>query len=196
MTTVNRIRRFCMQGNILVHLSFQKPLWLAFMVAASVAFSLGFACATPLAAFGAISALTLDRRNAVLFTGAVWAANQAVGYSILDYPVTANSLAWGAVIGLAAILAALAARWCATRFAERSQVAAIIAGFVAGFVVYELALFAAAFMVLGGTEAFAVAIVARILEINAIAMTGLALINHIGALIARPEGMDRPLTAG
>ena len=31
----------------------RHPLWLAFLVAASVAFSFGFACAVPFAAFGA-----------------------------------------------------------------------------------------------------------------------------------------------
>ena len=52
-----------------------------------------FACAAPLAALGAIAALTLDRKNAILFTGVVWLANQSCGYSLLHYPVTANSLA-------------------------------------------------------------------------------------------------------
>jgi hypothetical protein len=181
-----------MQPSTPMPLGWQRSAWLAFMIAASVALSLGFACATPLAAFGAMSALSLDRGNAVLLTGAVWLSNQAVGYSILDSPLTANSLAWGAVIGIAAILAALAARRCALRFAGRSRIAAIAAGFVAAFVIYELTLFVAALMVLGGTEAFTAAIIGRIFETNAIAMTVLVLIDCIGALRKEPRGNDPP----
>jgi len=159
---------------------------MAFLVAASISFSLVFACATPLAAFGALAALTLDRRDAVLFTGAVWLANQAVGYSVLCYPVTDNSLAWGAILGLAAIFAALAARWSALRFASILPLAMPAAAFVAAFAMYETTLFAAA-LLLGGTEAFTVAIIARILETNAIAMVGLLLLNRIGALVNSVE---------
>jgi hypothetical protein len=184
-----------MQPKTPITLMWQRTSWLVFMIAASVALSLGFACATPLAAFGAMSALSLDRRNAVLFTGAVWFANQAVGYSILGYPLTANSIAWGAVIGVAAILGVLGAHWCALRLAEGSRVAATVAAFVAAFVVYEVALFAAAVMVLGGTEAFTLAIVGRIFETNSVAMTGLVLINHIGGLREEPGQTARSLRA-
>lgn len=95
-------------------------LWLALLVCASVAFSLGFACATPFAAFGNGAALTLNRRDAILLTGAVWLANQFVGFIILRYPWTITSFACGFAIGAAAILATLAARWT-TRALDRSH---------------------------------------------------------------------------
>jgi hypothetical protein len=40
--------------------------WLTLLVGASVAFSLGLACAIPFAAFAAAAALTLSRRDALI----------------------------------------------------------------------------------------------------------------------------------
>ncbi len=40
--------------------AWRRPLWIAVLVVASAVFSLGFACAVPLAAFAAIAALTLS----------------------------------------------------------------------------------------------------------------------------------------
>ena len=59
----------------------RRPLWIALLVGASVAFTLGFACATSLAAFAAIAALSMPRKDALLLIGLVWLANQAVGFS-------------------------------------------------------------------------------------------------------------------
>lgn len=70
-------------------------VWLGLLISASVAFSLGLACATPFAAFAAAAALTLSRRDALVLVTSVWFANQFVGFTVLDYPWTANSFAWG-----------------------------------------------------------------------------------------------------
>jgi hypothetical protein len=73
-------RRTLMQTQSLVlSTGWRRPLWIALLVAASVAFTLGFACATPLAAFAAIAALSMPRKDALLLIGLVWLANQAVG---------------------------------------------------------------------------------------------------------------------
>jgi hypothetical protein len=77
----------------------RRPLWIAVLVVASVVFSLGFACAVPIAAFAAIAALTLSRRDAFSLVGAVWLANQIAGFAVHHYPVTASTLAWGAGLG-------------------------------------------------------------------------------------------------
>jgi hypothetical protein len=179
-----------MQPNTSMPLGWQRISWLALMVAASVAFSLGFACAAPLAAFGAMSALTLDRRTALLFTGAVWLANQVTGYAILDYPITSNSLAWGAALGVSAIFAMLAARWSSTPFTGLSRAATPVVAFAAAFAAYEVTLFAAALTLLGGTEDFTVAIVARILAINALAMLALLILDHLGSHASRLPAPD------
>src|SRR5271170_5647636 len=80
----------------------RRPVWLGLLVAASVAFSLGFACATPLAAICAVGACTLPRRDAYYLAGAAWLANQCIGFTLLHYPWTANCLAWAVILGLTA----------------------------------------------------------------------------------------------
>jgi hypothetical protein len=69
-------------------------------IATSPARSLGFA------------ALTLDRKNAVLFTCMMWLANEACGFSIL-LSRDREQPCLGAVLGLAAVAATLSARLAA-----------------------------------------------------------------------------------
>jgi len=184
-----------MRRDTLIQAGWQAPLWLTFMVAVSLTFTLGFACAAPLAALAAIAALTLDRKNAILFTGVVWLANQSCGYSLLHYPVTANSLAWGAALGFAAIAATLVARFAAGRLAGHSRVLAIGGAFLAAFVTYEGLQYIAAVAALGGTEDYTLPVVAREVELNAIAMAGLIAINYAGTLV-RGRSAPRSLQAG
>lgn len=181
-----------MQPKNLIPLNWPSVLWIAVMAAASVALSLGFTCAAPLAAFGAVSALTLTRRNAMLATLGAWLANQATGCTALGYPLTADSLAWGAVLGLAAIAAMLAARWSGRRVDGLAHAAAPVAAFAAAFVAYEATLFVAAFTFPGGTENFTAAIIVRVFEINAISMLGLLLLNRAGALVNNSMGTGIP----
>src|SRR5688572_29824610 len=120
-----------------------------------------YTCITPFVAFAVIGALTLSRGHAVALTVAVWLANQAVGFFVLSYPWTAKTLAWGLAIGGGSVIATFAAQWTIERvhgFWPR-----ILATFVAAFALYQLALYAAAATVLGGTAAFAAAIVVRVL---------------------------------
>src|SRR5437667_9327199 len=70
--------------------SWRRAVWIALLVVASAAYSLAIACATPFAAFAAIAALTVPRRDALLLIGLVWFANQAVGFGMLHYPWTAD----------------------------------------------------------------------------------------------------------
>jgi hypothetical protein len=170
--------------------SLRHYLWFALIVTVSVAFTLGFACAVPLAAFGAVAALTLSRRDALLLIGAVWFANQIVGFAVLGYPCTTNSLAWGAVLGVTAVLATTAAQWVAMRLEGTSQVVASCGTFLAAFAVYEVVLFVAAVAALRGTEDFTLAIVSQIFAINAIALVGLLVLNRLGTIAglgAKPD---------
>jgi hypothetical protein len=158
-------------------------LWLALIVAASIAFTLGFACAVPLAAFGAVAALTLSRGHALLLIGAVWLVNQIVGFAVLSYPWTAETLAWGAILGVVAVLTTMAAQQAAQRLPGTGQIAAACAAFLAAFAVYEGALLVVSVSVMGGTEDFAPAIVGEILTINAAAFVGLLVLNRLGAIV-------------
>lgn len=158
------------------------PLWLVLLVAASIVFSLGLACAVPLAAFGAAAALTLDRRDARLLLLAVWLANEIVGYAALGYPWNANSLAWGAVLGGVAVLTTEAARVAALRAARLGWVAAAGVSFVAAFAAYEGTLIVASIAGLGGFDAYAPPNVGRVFALNAAALVGLLLLQRLGAL--------------
>ena len=157
----------------------RRPLWIALLVVASVVFSLGFACAVPLAAFAAIAALTLSRRDAFALVGAIWLANQIAGFAVHHYPVTASTLAWGAGLGAVALLATLAAQWIKDHLAQRHTVAAI-AAFLAAFAVYEGSLFAISFALAGGVSDYVPSIVWRIFAINTAAFAALFLVHRLG----------------
>ena len=155
-------------------------VWLALLVAGSVAFTLGFACATPLAAFAAAAVLTLPRNQALCLTGAVWLASQIVGFAVLGYPWTADCVAWGVVLGVAALGGTVTARTLAVRF-EPNRFIVRFAAFAAAFVVYEVVLFIAAAVALSGIEDFTAAILLRILAINAAAFVVLLVADNIAA---------------
>lgn len=141
-------------------------LWFALLIAASLTLTLGFACAVPFAAFGAIAALTLPQRNALLLTAALWLINQVVGFTLLHYPWDGMTMIWGAILGGVAIMTTAAARATLRR---QGVPATVVASFVAAFVVYEGGLYLISATVMGGIEDFAAAIVVRIFEINATA---------------------------
>jgi hypothetical protein len=161
----------------------RHPLWLAFLVGASVVFSLGLACAVPLAAFAAAAALSLPRGDALVLILLVWLANQLVGFTLLDYPWTASTFAWGAALGIVAILATLAGHWMARRSMKASRGLTFPATFLIAFGVYEAGLFAIATTFLGGTEIYTAAIQGRIFAINAVAFVGLLALNHLAASV-------------
>jgi hypothetical protein len=161
----------------------RPALWLALLVVAAVAFTLGLACAMPFAGLGAAAALTLSRRDALILTATAWLANQVIGFAFLSYPWTGHTVAWGVVLGFVAVLTTLAANGLVGRIAGRGIVSAALAGFAGAFVVYEGLLFLVSAAWLGGTEDFAPAIVAYILAVNAGAFFGLLALNRVGLTI-------------
>jgi hypothetical protein len=167
----------------------RHPLWLGLLVAASVVFSLGLACAVPLAAFTAAAALSLSRRDALLLILLVWLANQLVGFTVLHYPWTASTFTWGVVLGAVAILATWASQWIAGHLVNARGAFTVTTTFLIAFAVYEAALFAVSATLLGGTEIYTAAIQGRIFAINAAAFVGLLVLNHLATsvgLVNRP----------
>jgi hypothetical protein len=158
-------------------------LWVALLLGASIAFSLGFACAIPFAAFAAAAALTLPRRDALALVLAVWFVNQLIGFTVLGYPWTASTFEWGAALGAVAIFATLAGQWVPERSAGLARVVGHAATFLLVFVVYEAALFLVSIAWLGGTEVFTAAIQGRIFAINAAAFIGLLVLNRLAAAV-------------
>ena len=136
--------------------------------------------------------MTLSRRDALRITLALWLADQLIGYGIHGYPPTADSFAWGAALGVAAVLTTLVARGIAVRLRAAGSLAQALAALLGAFAVFEILLFAVAVAALGGTESFTLAIVSRILAINAAALVGLYVLHRIGAVVGLSSGPSLP----
>jgi hypothetical protein len=136
------------------------------LVAASIVLTLGFACALPLAAFAAISAVLFKRGAAMIALLSVWLANQVVGFSCLHYPADFSTIAWGAALGGIALISLLAARAVLTR---SQGFVALALGFAAAFAAYEGSIYAASLASGANVSHFTFDGVTRILLINAAA---------------------------
>jgi hypothetical protein len=156
-------------------------LCFALLTVASCLASLALACATPFAAFAVIAAAMLPLRPALVVVAGSWLVNQGIGFCALHYPIDVTTMAWGMVIGAAALVATLAASGVLR--AWRTPLA-LGAAFVAAYTAYELTLLAAT-PLLGGAGSFTVAIVARVGLSSAAWLIGLA---GIGELLRRSAG--------
>lgn len=157
----------------------RMPVWIALLVVASVVFSLGFACAAPLAAFAAAAAITLPRKEAFWLVGAAWLANQVVGYGLLNYPQTTDSFIWGLSIGVTAILSLGAAQWTLQIMQGKHRFMQPVVIFLAAFAVYEGLLFLAAQTPLSGDGNFTAGIVGQVFLLNALAFAGVLALSQI-----------------
>jgi len=199
MPTIS-IRRYIMQQQSRSALAIWRHwLWLAVLVGASIAFTLGLACAVPLAAFAAAAALTLSQRDALALLLAVWLANQLVGFTVLDYPWTASTFAWGVALGAVAILATVAGQWTVRHLTNARRALGHTGVFLVAFAVYEAALFAISLTLLGGTEIYTAAIQGWIFAVNAVAFAGLLVLHRLAVSIGfattpviRPSLRQRP----
>jgi hypothetical protein len=137
--------------------------------------SLLFACATPFAAFAVVAAAMLTLRSALLVVTGAWLVNQGLGFGLLHYPVDANTILWGFVIGLAALTATLLSTIVLRISRGGWTPVALAAALLAAYGGYELVLFAAT-PFLGGAGNFAAAIVARLGLLSALWLIGLVAI--------------------
>jgi hypothetical protein len=173
--------------NITLPSSLSRPaLGVAALAVGSVLFTLGFACAVPLAAFAAIAAMSFDRRAALAAIGGVWLANQAWGFAFMQYPLVGETVAWGAALGIIAILSCEMAGLATRRF---SGVMAGVVAILSAFVVYEGALIAIDLVTNQSADDYAVATIARIFLINACAFGGLWALKTVlaNAIIGRSQ---------
>ncbi|MBV9457628.1 MAG: hypothetical protein JO141_08970 [Bradyrhizobium sp.] len=154
--------------------------------------SFALACATPFAAFAVVAAAMLPLRPALLVMTGAWLVNQTIGFSALHYPADASTIAWGFVIGAAA-LAAIAASTAILRALPMNRAPLMLAlALLAAYAVYELVLFAAT-PFLGGAGAFTAAIVARIGLTNIAWLIGLVAACEIFRLV-NPSGRGRAVS--
>lgn len=142
--------------------------WIALVVSATIALSLGLTCAVPFAALAAVAALTLSQRDALLLVGLAWLANQAVGFGLLHYPWTADTLGWGLVLLAVSLLATLAAGWGVRRFDTLPRAGAAVVAFSIGFAIYEGLLVLVTLAEGSATEALAASVIGEIFVLNAV----------------------------
>jgi hypothetical protein len=148
-----------------------NAIWIALIAALSIAGSLAFACAAPLAAIAALAATRMDARTGLALVVAAWLTNQIVGHGFLNYPQTFESYAWGAAIGIATIAAFATAR--AAGKLSRAWPLRLAVSFFVAFATYELALYVAGIPLGSSTDAFSASVVARIFEVNLVSFAGL-----------------------
>jgi hypothetical protein len=74
-------------------------LW-TFLLVAIGAFSSVIYPHSPFVAFGAIAGTTLKPKRAILVALSIWLVNQVYGYTVRQYPWSADSLLWGLMLGL------------------------------------------------------------------------------------------------
>jgi hypothetical protein len=161
----------------------RRWLWILLLTAASVFVTLGMACATPFAALATLAALHMSRRDGLALLGIAWLADQAVGYGLLGYPRTANSVAWGVILGVGAFVALLAAQALADRLRDHGAIATGAAAFAAAFVAYEAVLVAATAVLASGSEAFSLPIIGWVLRVNLLSLAGLLTLHRLAVWI-------------
>ena len=144
--------------------------------------SFAFACATPFAAFAVVAAAMLPLRPALLVVTGAWLVNQSIGFGVLHYPIDGSTIAWGLVIGAAALLATIAASSILRMLPQGRTPLMLALALVAAYAVYELALLAAT-PFLGGEGAFTAAIVTRIGLTSAVWLAGLVATCEIVRLV-------------
>jgi hypothetical protein len=178
----------------------RRWLWILLLTAASVFVTLGMACATPFAALAALAALHMSRRDGLALVGIAWLADQAVGYGLLQYPRTAGSVAWGVILGVAAVVALLAARVLAERLRARGLLGAGAAAFAGAFVAYQAVLVASTATLPSGAEALSLPVVGWVLRVNLLSLAGLLILYRlalwIGLVTREPLATRATVAAG
>ncbi|NRB03214.1 MAG: hypothetical protein HRU30_08115 [Rhodobacteraceae bacterium] len=161
----------------------QSLIWMTILVAAAILFSLALACGMPFAALGALAALTLPKRDAMVFAGLGWLANQAIGFGFLAYPLDTMTFAWGIALCMSALGAVVGAERAQGLLAGSSSLVRTGAAFLSAWAVQQGVVFVAS-LVLGGTEnAFTASVVWFIFWTNALAFVVLVCLQSVGARI-------------
>ncbi|WP_407189692.1 hypothetical protein [Bradyrhizobium centrosematis] len=163
---------------------------LALLTASCTLASFAFACATPFAAFAVVAAAMLPLRTALRVVAGAWLVNQGIDFGVLHYPVDASSIAWGFVIGVAALLATAASSMVIGLLSQGRTLLLLLAiALVVAYGTYELALLAGT-PLLGGEGAFTAEIVMRIGLTCAVWLAGLVAVCEIVRLVgpARHKG--------
>ncbi|ASK87583.1 hypothetical protein [Sphingorhabdus sp. SMR4y] len=162
-----------------------QNIWAGVLATSSVLGSLALACIFPFAAIATLLAASLPFRKAAAWMGAVWFANQLVGYLLLGYPQTANSFGHGLAMGATALAALFVAKTVLDIRSDRSLLSLGLA-FAAAFATYQALLLVAATF-LGGVQNFMPSIVWMVAQNDMLWFAGLGILYLVvdGTLIER-----------
>lgn len=168
------------------------PAWPLTLAVAAIAGTLATACAMPFAALATLAAVTMGGRQAFVAVALMWLANQIVGFTLLDFPHTAQTFGWGLVLGMAGLVALAMARRLTL---GREQTPLRLLGALAvSFLCYQAGIFAFA-NVLGLVCPFSVSVIAQVALNDALWFAGLYLLHmllrHVAPgwfLPAAPQG--------
>jgi hypothetical protein len=172
-----------------------RSLWISSLIVVGFLLSPAFHCGFPLAAFAAVAALTLNRRDALLLSGSVWLANQTNVLASLHHPATANTLAWSAALGAIALLSCEGAGLVARRM---KGVAGACAAFLGAFFVYKGMIFgfgAAIGSSAGHLDSW-LATLPRTFVTNVWVFAGLGALYALGAAVGFDRRPAVPLASG
>jgi hypothetical protein len=149
-------------------------VWATLLGLTAIVGSYGFACVFPFAAIAALAAVTLPLPRAAMLVVAVWAANQIVGFTLMNYPNDAQAYAWGGIILVGALGALTAARLAVGHSPQLLSIRGV-AGLVAAIVAYQAVMFVGA-VALDGFESSTPVIVAQVALNDCLWFAGLAAI--------------------
>jgi hypothetical protein len=166
-------------------------VWAAAIAAATVGGSVVAACLMPFVALATMAAVTLPRREGGATIVTAWAANQAIGFALLGYPLDAGALGWGVALGVAALVA-FGTVGAVTR--GSTAIVPLVGAAVLGFTAYEIVLYLYG-LAAGGTGAFTPAIVALLARSEALWLAGLLVVREAIARLAPAWLPSRPAAA-
>jgi hypothetical protein len=134
--------------------------WQTLLAAAAGVMTVTLGCIVPFPAMATLAARTLSRRAAIVALLAAVAVNQCIGFLLLGYPRTLETVIWAPVFALATVAA----------FAVSERIASAPLAFVASFATYEGMLAAYTFVTSHSLAAFAPSIVGQVALGNVIGL--------------------------
>ncbi|MEO1622348.1 MAG: hypothetical protein AAFU53_15120 [Cyanobacteria bacterium J06632_3] len=84
--------------------SLANSRWLPFALLTLGTASNAIYAHTPLVAFAAMSGVVLNRRREIATALLIWLVNQAIGFGLRGYPLSATAFTWGALMGIGTLL--------------------------------------------------------------------------------------------
>jgi len=164
-----------------------SPAWLGALLALGTASNVVYAH-TPLVAFAVVSGVSLPRRRAIAVALGLWLMNQAIGFGMRGYPLTATAFTWGALMGLGTLLVVgfASVRPAFSQSAWLGHGLWVLLTVLVGFVLYQ-GLIMLAYPLLAEGHAMGWDIIARLFRKQLIWTGAIALIH--GAMLLRQTSL-------